>query len=98
MNNKLRAELFFPFQLTWQPGGGHGQHRLCIFINFCRFWNIVYFEDRESITTKQWGRTAHPLWDTKSTTLTGADNSNSTGGSAGTVSLAGNLSSRMVSS
>src|SRR6266567_7480067 len=58
----------------------------------------MHFEDRESITTKQRGRMAHPLWDTKSATLTRVDNSNSTGGSAGTASLAANLSSRMVSS
>src|SRR6266568_6086882 len=71
---------------------------LCIFIDFCILRNIMHFEDRESITTKQRGRTAHPLWDTKSATLTGVDDSNSTGGLARTASLAANLSSRMVSS
>src|SRR6266567_4681756 len=58
----------------------------------------MHFEDRESITTKQQGRMADLLRDTKSATLTGVDDSNSTGGSARTVSLAANLSSRMVSS
>ncbi len=58
----------------------------------------MYFEDRKSITTKQRGRTAHLLQDTKSAMLTGAIDSNSTGGSARTASLAANLSSKMVSS
>src|SRR6266567_3630230 len=71
---------------------------LCVFVDFCKLRNIMHFEDRESITTKQRGCTAHPLRDTKSATLTGVDDSNSTGGSAGTASLAANLSSRMVSS